>query len=154
MDGRYSLQMFEKNSTVVLAIVSVFIATAGQLLLRAGMEQVGFIGGDRISRPATLALEVLKTPQVILGLAFFGLSAVSWMLVLSRVSLSFAYPFVGLTYVLTALFAKFILKEHVPALRWLGIAVIVVGILIVGRSDRLTGGAKPESAGSTIQSSH
>ena len=145
--------MFSKGSTVVLAVTSVFIATAGQLLLKAGMERVGYIGGERIGRPATLMLDVIKTPQVIFGLGLFGLSAVSWMLVLSRASLSFAYPFAGLTYVLVALFAKFILKEPVPTLRWLGLAVIIAGILLVGRSESVSKTGVDDTIGSAAHSS-
>lgn len=118
--------------TSALALLSVVIATGGQLFLKAGMDRVGYIGGGRLSNPISLALTVAKTPQVIVGLALFGLSAATWLLVLSRVPLSFAYPFAGLTYVLTALFARFVLHEKVPGLRWLGIALIITGIVTVG----------------------
>ena len=120
--------------TVGLTLVSVFLATAGQLLLKTGMGRVGYLGGERLGKPLQLALEVAKTWQVVLGLILFVLSAVSWLIVISRVPLSFAYPFVGITYVLLALFGKFVLKEHVPNLRWLGIALIVTGVILVGRT--------------------
>jgi len=118
-----------------LAILSVFLATAGQLFLKAGMDKVGYIDGDRLKRPIQLVATIGSKPQVIAGLALFVLSATSWLLVLSRVPLSVAYPFVGLTYVLTALFSKFILRESVPALRWLGIVLVLGGIALVGRSS-------------------
>lgn len=125
--------MFFKTSA--LAILSVVIATAGQLFLRAGMSRVGYIGRAELSRPMNLLLTVAKTPQVVAGLGFFVLSAASWLLVLSRVPLSFAYPFVGLTYILTTLFSKFVLKEQIPLLRWAGIFLIVAGIVTVGATS-------------------
>ena len=121
--------------TASLAILSVFIATAGQLLLRAGMERVGYVGFDRIARPLTLIMQVAKEPRVVFGLGVFALSAVMWLVVLSRAPLSVAYPFAGLTYILTTLFARYFLNEKVTAARWLGVGLILVGIILVGRSS-------------------
>ena len=121
--------------TVALTLMSVFLATAGQLMLKTGMARVGYIGSARLGRPLQVITEVARTWQVILGLVLFALSAVTWLVVISRVPLSFAYPFAGITYVLLALFSKFVLREHVPHLRWLGVALIVAGIVVVGRTS-------------------
>ncbi len=120
--------------TAALAILSVVLATGGQLLLRAGMEKVGYIGAPQISRPFKLLITVATNIQVVIGLSLFVASAVAWLVVLSRASLSVAYPFAGMTYVFTALFSKFILHEKVPSIRWFGILMVLTGILIVGRS--------------------
>lgn len=120
--------------TIALAVLSVMVATAGQLLLRAGMVRVGHIGYDRLNRPARLVLDVAREPRVILGLAVFVVSAAVWLIVLSRAPLSVAYPFAGLTYVLTAVFSRYVLHESVPGLRWLGILLILTGIVVVGRT--------------------
>lgn len=120
--------------TVALVLFSVFLATAGQLLLKTGMARVGYIDAERLGNPFQLLSQVARTWQVVLGLAVFGLSALSWLVVVSRVPLSFAYPFVGITYVLLALFGKFVLHEHVPVLRWAGIALVVLGIVVVGKT--------------------
>lgn len=130
--------------TSAVAIFSVMLATAGQLLLRAGMENVGYIGAERLGSPLRLGMQVAKTPQVILGLGFFAMSAVTWLVVLSRVPLSFAYPFAGLVYVLTTVFARYVLKESVPGLRWLGIAFIIIGIVTVGATSPPEGSEPPE----------
>ena len=120
--------------TIALILCSVFLATTGQLLLKTGMGRVGYVDTQRITRPLQLIWQVVRTWEVMLGLTLFVLSAVSWLIVVSRVPLSFAYPFVGITYVLLALFSKFVLKEHVPTLRWLGVALIVAGVVLVGRT--------------------
>lgn len=120
--------------TGLLALISVAVATAGQLLLKAGMARVGYVGTDRLAKPASLAIDVAKTPQVWLGLALFGISAVAWLIVLSRAPLSFAYPFAGFTYVLITLFSRFGLNEHVTFPRWLGMFLIVAGIVLVART--------------------
>lgn len=103
-------------------------------MLKSGMDRVGYVRADQMRQPFQLAATIIRTPQVVIGLGLFVLSAVSWLLVLSRVPLSVAYPFVGLTYVLTTLFSKFVLKESVPSIRWLGVGLILAGIMIVGRT--------------------
>jgi undecaprenyl phosphate-alpha-L-ara4N flippase subunit ArnE len=77
---------------------------------------------------------VASTPAVWLGLFLFGLSAIVWLLVLSRTSLSFAYPFASLTYVLILLADRFLLDQPVPLLRYAGVAFIVVGIVLVAQT--------------------
>jgi drug/metabolite transporter (DMT)-like permease len=67
-------------------------------------------------------------------LFLFGLSALVWLVVLSRASLSFAYPFASLTYVLILVFDRFWLNESVPGLRWAGVALIAAGIFLVSRT--------------------
>lgn len=120
--------------TAMIAVASVLLATGGQLLLRSGMKSVGYIGGERLKQPLMLVWRVATTPNVIFGLALFVASAGIWLVVLSRTSLSLAYPFAGLTYVLTTLFARYVLHEKVTGLRWAGVMMIVVGIIIIGKT--------------------
>ncbi|MBW3589240.1 MAG: EamA family transporter [Actinobacteria bacterium] len=120
--------------TASLAILGVMVATGGQLLLRAGMERVGYIGARQVAKPMKLAIQVASEPRVLIGLVLFVISAGVWLIVLSRIPLSLAYPFAGLTYVFVTVFSKFVLNEEVPGIRWLGLALIVGGIFLVGRS--------------------
>ncbi len=108
----------------VLIFIPIIIASVGQIILKSGMNRVG-------------KFDLIKTftnPLVLLGLFFYASSAVLWLMVLSKEKLSFVYPLVAASYVLTILLAKFILKEPVPTLRWLGLGIIIVGILVVARS--------------------
>lgn len=120
--------------TAGLAIMSVLMATIGQFLLKSGMDRVGYVGADRLKRPLELAMLAIRTPQIVLGLGIFCISAMVWLIVLSRVPLSTAYPFAGITYVTTALIGKFVLGEQIPVARWAGILLIVGGILLVSRT--------------------
>lgn len=108
----------------VLIFIPIIIASIGQIILKSGMNQVGKFN----------LLKVFLNPLVLLGLFFYASSAVLWLLVLSKEKLSFVYPLVAASYVLTILLAKFILKEPVPTLRWIGLGIIIVGILVVARS--------------------
>jgi multidrug transporter EmrE-like cation transporter len=140
------------KTSAALAVGSVILATAGQLLLKAGMDKVGFIGGERLGKPLALFRNIALTPQVVVGLAIFVASAAFWLVVLSRVPLSFAYPFAGLVYVLTTVFSRFILHEHVPAARWIGIALIIIGIVVVGQNATTSEANKGATATSSLKS--
>ena len=118
---------------IALILFSVVLAAVAQLTLKHGMNQVAADTGV-LRFSADSVRDVVTTPAVWAGLALFGLSAVVWLAVLSRASLSFAYPFASLTYVLILLADRFILDQEIPALRYAGVACIVVGIILVAQT--------------------
>lgn len=120
--------------SLALLLISVFFAVGGQLTLKTAMDSVGRIG--KTSQVGETLLRAMKEPLLWLGLALFGISALFWLIVLSRVRLSVAYPVVGISYILIVLLARFRLHEHVPTLRWIGVSVIALGIAIIGFSFR------------------
>jgi undecaprenyl phosphate-alpha-L-ara4N flippase subunit ArnE len=125
-----------KPVLILFIIISVLLAATAQLTLKYGVDRVtkGEHSGIVFSEPATSALRVAREPFVWLGLVLFGISAAVWIVVLSRVSLSFAYPFAALTYIIIVLFDKLILKVPVPGLRWAGVLLIATGIVLVSRT--------------------
>ena len=128
-------------ASVALLVVSVTFAVAGQLTLKSAMDRVGRIGGSQISAAGDTLAKVAKEPRLWVGLTLFGISAVFWLVVLSRVPLSVAYPSVGLSYIVVVGFSRFIQHEHVPGLRWLGVFVVALGIAIIGFSFRRATGS-------------
>lgn len=116
-----------------LILTSVALAATAQLTLKHGMNQVTEASGTATLSGSSLRA-ILTNLSVLGGLAIFGLSAVVWLLVLSRASLSFAYPFASLTYVLILLAARFVLHEEIPLLRWVGVFFIVTGIVLVAQT--------------------
>jgi multidrug transporter EmrE-like cation transporter len=127
--------------SVALLVVSVLFATAGQLTLKAAMDSIGRIGSAQVNDLGDTVGRAVREPKLWVGLALFGISALFWLVVLSRVNLSLAYPVVGFSYIVVVATARFVFHEHVPVLRWVGVAVIAVGIALVGLSSRtLRGG--------------
>jgi drug/metabolite transporter (DMT)-like permease len=127
----------ETNIRMLIAMIllSVCLAAVAQLTLKHGMNLVNEeIGPHRFGMDGESIRALSTTWAVWAGLGLFGLSALVWLIVLSRASLSFAYPFASLTYVLILLFDRFWLHEDVPALRWAGVAFIAVGIVLVSRT--------------------
>jgi len=116
-----------------LVFTGVMLNAAAQLLLKAGVKDVGVIEltpGTIFHAGLKLALE----PHILAGLTCYVISVVVWILALSRVQVSIAYPMLSLGYVVTAFAAWAFMGEGVNALRLSGIAVIIVGVFLVARS--------------------
>lgn len=122
-----------------LLLTSVVFAVAGQLTLKSAMTDVGRIG--RTSAIGETLARAAKEPKLWGGLFLFGISALFWLVVLSRVRLSVAYPIVGISYIVIVAFARFFLHENVPPLRWVGVFIIAVGIAVIGLSFSRVSGA-------------
>lgn len=119
-------------STVLILLAAVVLATCGQLLLKAGMTEVGAVVGVGLDGVLPLVGRVAGTWQVLLALAMFGLSASFWLVTLSRVPLSVAYPVVSLSYVLILIFSVVVLDERPRPTVWIGALLIVSGISLIG----------------------
>ena len=119
-------------SALLLILLSTIFGVAGQTALKMGVDKPG-VAESATGVVAVIGL-IFKSPLVMLGLVFYALGALAWIAVLSRLDLSVAYPFLALNFVLVTLSSRFLLGETVPPLRWLGILVIIAGILLVARS--------------------
>ena len=128
-------------AVLAVLVISVGFATAGQLTLKSAMERIGPIGTTQVSEAGDTIGRMVREPLLWLGLFLFGISALFWLVVLSHIDLSLAYPVVGLSYVLIVGFSKLILHEHVPTVRWLGVFIVAIGIAIIGWSFRGAAGS-------------
>ena len=120
-------------SSVMLILLSISIAVTGQLLLKIGIDRIGVNGIGSMKALTSLFSGIIKSPMVLTGLFLYFISAAIWLVILSTVDLSFAYPFIGLSYVIVLILSKFILKEEVYPLRWIGAFIITAGVVIVSR---------------------
>ncbi len=121
-------------SQLPLILGTVALVVCGQLLLKTGMRRVGVIDAARLRTPSALALDVARTPAVVLGLSIYGASALAWIVVLSRTELSFAYPFLSLAYVIVTVAAMVLLGERFSGRQWAGLGAVVAGVLLVALS--------------------
>jgi multidrug transporter EmrE-like cation transporter len=127
-------QKGSRKMLLTLILTSVLLAGVAQVTLKTGVNHVTDASGGALQLNLTSLKSLLTSGIVWAGLVLFGLSAVVWLFALSRASLSFAYPFAALGYVVIVLFSIFVLHEHVPALRWAGVALIVAGIILVAQT--------------------
>jgi len=120
-------------SAFSLLFTGVLLNAAAQLLLKAGTNVLGVITLTRdnwVGQFGRMAVE----PHFIAGVACYGVSLIVWIIGLSRVPVSMAYPLLSLGYVINAVAAHYLLGEAVTLGRWLGIGFIVVGVWLVARS--------------------
>lgn len=119
--------------SVLLILLSISIAVGGQLMLKIGINRMGISDFGSLGAVGGFFSGAIKSPMVIAGLLLYVISAAIWMIVLSTVDLSFAYPFIGLTYVLVLVLSKFILREDVNPVRWIGAFIITAGVVVLSR---------------------
>lgn len=124
----------DRTMLILLIMASVMLAGIAQITLKAGVNRVTEAQGGELRFTGEALRAIATSPIVLAGLATFAVSAVLWIFALSRASLSFAYPFAALGYVLIVAFSVFVLHESVPPLRWLGVACICVGIVLVAQT--------------------
>src|SRR5580765_3778883 len=108
-------------------LTGVLLNAAAQLLLKAGTNVMGVITLTRDDWPDTL-MQMATQGYFITGVIFYGVSLIVWILGLSRVPVSIAYPMLSLGYVINAVAAYYLFGEGVSFMRWLGIGFIVLGV--------------------------
>jgi multidrug transporter EmrE-like cation transporter len=116
-----------------LILFTVLSNAAAQIMLKRGMIMVGRVSLDPSSLFASF-WRIALNPFVIAGFFIFVISMASHLVVLSRVDLSFAYPFLSLAYVVVTAYAYLVFNEDVSQLRVVGIALICLGTVVVSLS--------------------
>ena len=118
-------------------LFTVMTNAAAQLMLKYGMMQLGELSFAGVN-PVLKLLQIVFSPWIFFGLCVFVISMASHLYVLSKVELSFAYPFLSLAYVAVAVFAYFIFREDLNAYRIAGIAFICVGTILIAQGGTRT----------------
>jgi multidrug transporter EmrE-like cation transporter len=119
--------------TFALLMTGVLLNAAAQLLLKAGTNAVGhfeFSAQNILPVGMKLAFE----PHIAGGLACYVVSVAVWIVGLSRVPVSIAYPMLSVGYIVNAVAAWYLFGESLTAQKLAGIAFIVCGVFLVARS--------------------
>ena len=116
-----------------LLMTGVLLNAGAQLLLKAGTNSVGMFEFSR-DNILPIGWKLATEPHIIGGLACYVISVVVWVLALSRVEVSIAYPMLSIGYVVNAVAAWYLFGESLTASRLLGIAIIILGVVIISRS--------------------
>jgi drug/metabolite transporter (DMT)-like permease len=111
-----------------LMLLSVLASVAGQLFLKIGAAKLGRVN---VANAVNHILSIVTIPELIIGLGCYGVGALCYILVLTRVNLSIAGPAASLVYVFSVLLGYFIFKEPIPVMRLVGLGFIVAGVILV-----------------------
>jgi len=120
-------------TTILLILAATLTGVVGQLTLKYGMSQMGPLSLMPAQVPSII-WRIATNPFVVGGLLIYVSGTLFWLVALSRVDLSYAYPFASLSYVLIFFASWFLLGEHITVLRAVGMLVICSGVLLVARS--------------------
>ena len=115
---------------LLLILFGVLLNTGAQLLLKTGMSQIGQFEFSLVN-VLPITLKVAGNIPIMIGLMSYVVSVVVWLLVLSRVQVSYAYPMLSLGYVVNAFAAYYLFGEPLSALRVMGIFIIIGGVYLV-----------------------
>ena len=119
--------------TFSLVLAGVLLNAAAQLLLKAGTNRIGAFS-FAFQNIVPIGLKIASSPHVLAGLGCYAVSVVVWILALSRVQVSIAYPMLSIGYIVNAVAAWMLFGESLTAQKLVGIGFIVVGVILVGRS--------------------
>lgn len=111
-----------------LFLISILTNAVGQYLLKSGALKLGSVDARDI---VGYIWSVATTPQLVVGLFCYGLGALAYILLLTRVNLSVAGPAVALAYVISVIIGVFWFKETIPPMRLVGLGAIVFGVILV-----------------------
>jgi multidrug transporter EmrE-like cation transporter len=117
----------------LLAVGSVSLNACAQIALRKTMLAVGG-PSNSLEGAVPFAFAVVTNPWFILGMACYAVSIGVWLIVLSKVEVSAAYPLLSIGYVITAVVGVLFLGEHVTLARIAGIGLICGGLALIAQS--------------------
>lgn len=111
-----------------LFLAAVVVASGGQAFLKLGALKLGPVeAGNAIGK----ILSIIRTPELLIGLVFYGFSSILFILVLTRVKLSVAGPAISISYVISVLMGYFFFQEAISIRHLIGLGLIACGVILV-----------------------
>ena len=117
----------------LLLFFNVLLTVMGQILFKHGMNMIGRISSVRDA--AGKLIQAFMNPYILSGIAIYGFTTLVWLVILSRVKLSIAYPMLSSGYVLSILFSWMLFKESIPKVRIIGAVIICIGVYLVAQGE-------------------
>ena len=132
----------EVHRTRMLTLVVVLTNVLGNVSLSRGMQQAGRI----VSASPLDYVRAFAKPWTLIGIGILVLWMITDLALLSRADLSFVLPVTAISYPLIAIAGRFLLNDHISAMRWTGIAVITLGVILAEKTPARTTNGPPGSA--------
>lgn len=117
--------------TFPIILTGVLLNAIAQLCLKAGTQKTGAI---HLNNLVDVFWQIALNPMILSGLFCYVLSVGLWIMALSRVDVSYAYPMLSLGYVVNAVAAYFLFGEQLSMTRVAGIGVIILGVYLISRT--------------------
>lgn len=128
---RQSLSFWALHSADIALVAAVLLAACGHLLIKYGLKTSA---GPRELTGLARIVALMFSARVLTGLAVYGVGTVLWVAVVAKRPISYLYPVTAMNYVLITLGGMWFFGEAVSAARWLGIAVVIFGVVLMQTS--------------------
>ena len=119
--------------TFPMILASVAISALAQIALKYGMSSLAVQRSIKTGLPVEIVTNIASSPMVLLGMGLYFASMVIWLFVLSKVEVSYAYPFVALGFVFTALLGRLLFNDEFSIYKVIGTLLIVGGVVVMAR---------------------
>lgn len=119
----------------LIFIFGIALGAFGGILMKLGADGLGPVQINSIHQLFDFLFRLFTNLTALAGIMLYFLSAVTWAYLLTKLDISYVQPILALTYVATPILAILLLGEQVPPLRWVGIAIIILGVYIVARTS-------------------
>jgi drug/metabolite transporter (DMT)-like permease len=135
------MQMVLKNKergnimfALTLVLICIFAGAMGQICFKHGMSSMDKVNGIGDLLNFEMFFDIITNKYIFSGLFLYGSSFILWLGALSTLDLSYMSPLLSLGYLITGIFAFVFLKENITLLRWLGIALVVLGCFMISKT--------------------
>jgi len=121
---------------ILILLGGLILEAVGVVLLSQGLHEIGELNSVTVSGIARLIGRGASNGRILLGVAFEAAFFGTLLYLLSQRDVSLIWPLTSLGFVITAVAARFIRHEHITSLRWSGVALIVLGAMLVAWSEK------------------
>jgi uncharacterized membrane protein len=122
---------------LVILLVGLIFESAGVVLLKKGITQVGEVQGITVSEIVRVIKAGAVNPQILLGVFFEALFFLCLVILMSKSDISFLWPLTALSFVFATFAAILFLGERVSLVRWIGVTLIVIGAAFISYSQHI-----------------
>ncbi len=112
----------------LLLVIGVVLSASGAILLKVGAVNISYS-----TNLVSVASQIILNWKIILGVLFYAIPVLIWIYLLKSIDVSYLQPLFASIYVITPLFAKWFLGEDLNPIKWIGISIVIIGIVIFAR---------------------
>ena len=125
-------ETINRDFSMTFIFCTVVLTAYSQLIIKWRVSRVGPLPAD-LARKAVFFTGLLLDPWILTGILGAFFAGLAWMSAMTKLELSYAYPFMSLAFVLVLIFSAFLFHETVTAPKVLGMLLIIVGIIVASR---------------------
>jgi len=134
---------------LIILLIGLSFESIGVVMLKKGMGKIGDVKEISVSEVARVVRAGATNPSILLGVFFEALFFATLLILMSRSDISLLWPLTGLSFVFATIAAIIFLGEKVSPMRWVGVALIVVGAIVISYSEKANERTKGPMAPST-----